>query len=145
MKALCYLSVRATTKSIALIGPNAYPAVPVGGGSGRVEPFVSTSFLQGLSGYLGTSVPVYYARGVPSLSEMAQVTNFLTAPTEGKPRLMRNILRNKELKGTPAIKRIDETRQLPRRNSLGLSSADAVIEVERLTTFLKKREITTSS
>ena len=47
-------------RSIAVIGPNAYPAVPVGGGSARVEPFVATSVLEGISNYLGTAVPVYY-------------------------------------------------------------------------------------
>src|SRR6476659_5558395 len=58
---------KARIKSVAIIGPDAYPAVPVGGGSGRVEPFVATSFLQGLSNYLGTAAQVYYARGIPSL------------------------------------------------------------------------------
>src|SRR6202048_1881570 len=58
-------------RSIAVIGPDAYPAVPVGGGSARVEPFVATSILEGISNYLGGTVPVYYARGLPSLGEMA--------------------------------------------------------------------------
>src|SRR6185437_8795944 len=36
---------KARIKSVAVIGPDAYPAVPVGGGSGRVEPFFATGFL----------------------------------------------------------------------------------------------------
>ena len=40
-------------KSIAVIGPDAYPAQPVGGGSGAVQPFVAVSFLQGIANYLG--------------------------------------------------------------------------------------------
>src|SRR5258705_9631173 len=43
---------KAKIKSVAIIGPNAYPAVPVGGGSARVEPFAATSYLEGLSNYL---------------------------------------------------------------------------------------------
>ena len=35
-------------KSILVVGPDAYPAVPVGGGSARVEPFSSVSYLEGL-------------------------------------------------------------------------------------------------
>ncbi|MEK6282392.1 MAG: glycoside hydrolase family 3 C-terminal domain-containing protein [Acidobacteriota bacterium] len=99
---------KAEIKSVALIGPDAYPAVPVGGGSGRVEPFVAISYLQGLSNYLGTGVQVHYARGVPSLSEMAAATNFSTAATDGKPGLSAEYFSNKDLQGTPALKRIDE-------------------------------------
>src|SRR5579884_412941 len=40
-------------KTIALIGPDAYPAVPVGGGSAQVQPFHAVSFLEGLSNYFG--------------------------------------------------------------------------------------------
>src|SRR5215471_13953833 len=42
-------------KSIAIIGPDAYPPVPVGGGSARVRPFAAVSFLEGISNYLGTA------------------------------------------------------------------------------------------
>src|SRR6266852_9294995 len=65
-------------KSIAVIGPNAYPAVPVGGGSARVQPFSAVSFLEGLGNYFGAG-PVYYDHGVPTLSEMADSTEFHTA------------------------------------------------------------------
>ena len=99
---------KARIKSVAIIGPDAYPAVPVGGGSGRVEPFVATSFLQGLSNYLGTAAQVYYARGIPSLSEMAQATNFSTHTSDGSPGLNAEYFDNKDLKGTPTVKRIDQ-------------------------------------
>src|SRR6266511_1937685 len=62
-------------KSIAIIGPDAYPAVPVGGGSARVEPFTAVSFLEGLSNAPGMAANVYYHRGIPSFGEMAQSTN----------------------------------------------------------------------
>lgn len=94
-------------KSVAIIGPDAYPAVPVGGGSGRVEPFFATSFLQGLSNYLGTTVKVHYARGIPSLNEMARATNFSTHLFDGNSGLTAEYFDNKDLKGTPTVKRID--------------------------------------
>ena len=95
---------KANIKSVAIIGPDAYPAVPVGGGSARVEPFVATSFLQGLSNHLGSAVQVYYARGVPSLGEMAEATNFSTAATGGQPGLNGEYFNSTELKGTPVTR-----------------------------------------
>src|SRR5215211_1438237 len=68
---------RRRLKSVLVVGPNSYPAVPVGGGSARVEPFASVSFMEGISNALApSSVNVYYHRGVPSLGEMAQATAF---------------------------------------------------------------------
>src|SRR5215469_16249550 len=49
-------------KSLAVIGPGAYPGQPVGGGSAGVQPFVAISYLQGLSDYLGNGAKVYYQR-----------------------------------------------------------------------------------
>src|SRR5262249_5490993 len=54
-------------KSIAVIGPDAYPAVPIGGGSARVQPFAAVSFLEGLGNFLDGKIPVYYASGLPTL------------------------------------------------------------------------------
>jgi beta-glucosidase len=68
-------------KTIAVIGPGAYPAVPVGGGSAGVRPFAAVSFLQGISKEFGASVATLYDSGIPSLSELAQRTKFTT--TEG--------------------------------------------------------------
>jgi len=69
---------RAKIKSVAVIGPDAYPAVPVGGGSARVQPFAAVSFLEGVSNYLGAGVPVFFSPGLPTLAEMADATNFST-------------------------------------------------------------------
>ncbi|MFS8085815.1 MAG: glycoside hydrolase family 3 C-terminal domain-containing protein, partial [Acidobacteriota bacterium] len=95
-------------RSIAIIGPNAYPAVPVGGGSARVEPFVATSMLEGLSNYLGTAVPVYYARGLPSLGEMADATSFSTELVDGQPGLRAEYFNSKDLQGTPSETRTEQ-------------------------------------
>src|SRR5262249_30501985 len=94
-------------KSIAIIGPDAYPAVPVGGGSARIEPFAAVSFLEGLGSYLGTAVPTYYSRGGPTLSEMAQATNFLTAATDGQKGLRAEYFENADLTGDHVLTRTE--------------------------------------
>jgi len=68
---------KAKIKSVAVIGPASYPAVPMGGGSGRVEPFAAVSFMEGLSNALGTSANVYHHRGLPTLGEWAEATKFV--------------------------------------------------------------------
>src|ERR1051326_1069214 len=95
-------------KSIAVIGPDAYPAVPVGGGSARVEPFVATSVLQGISDYAGAAVPVYYARGLPSLSDLAEATGFSTEPVNGQPGLRAEYFAGDDLQGKPSIIRTEQ-------------------------------------
>src|SRR6266436_4009110 len=95
-------------RSIAVIGPNAHPAVPVGGGSARVEPFVATSILEGISNYLGSTVPVYYARGLPSLAEMADATSFSTEPVNGQPGLRSEYFDSNDLQGKPSITRTEQ-------------------------------------
>ena len=94
-------------KSIAVIGPNAYPAVPVGGGSARVEPFAAVSFLEGLGNYPGTTMPIYYARGVPTLGEMAEATNFLTAAAGGQKGLRAEYFQSADLTGNPGLTRTE--------------------------------------
>ena len=98
---------RTRIKSIALIGPDGYPAVPVGGGSARVEPFAAPSFLEGLSNYLGSAAQVYYARGLPSSAEMAQATDFTTSETNGQPGMRADYFSNANLEATPALSRTD--------------------------------------
>ena len=44
-------------KTIAVLGPTAFPAVPVGGGSARVEPFNAVSFLEGIGNLGGEIAP----------------------------------------------------------------------------------------
>ncbi len=95
-------------KAIAVIGPDAYPAVPVGGGSAGVQPFASTSYLEGLSNYLGTGAQVYYTRGLPSLSEMAEATGFQTAESNGQPGLRAEYFNNPDLQGNAAVTRTEQ-------------------------------------
>lgn len=96
------------TRSIAIIGPSAFPAVPVGGGSARVEPFRAISFMEGLSNAVAPATSVYYHRGIPSLGEMAQATNFTTAVTEGQPGLRSEYFSSRDLTGAPSVTRIEQ-------------------------------------
>jgi beta-glucosidase len=99
---------KAQIKSIAVIGPDAYPAQPVGGGSGAVQPFVAVSFLQGIANYLGTGAKVYYAAGVPTLEEMAGLTKFTTEASGGKPGLKAEFYDNATLSGKPGVERVQK-------------------------------------
>src|SRR5262249_1266523 len=94
-------------RSIAIIGPNAYPAVPDGGGSARVQPFAAVSVLEGISHYLGSSVKTYYSRGIPTLGEMADATSFSTAP-DGGPGLKAEYFADAELQGAPFVTRTEQ-------------------------------------
>src|SRR5580692_911326 len=45
-------------RSIAVIGPDAYPAQPGGGGSAEAKPFTPVSYLEGIANYLAGGVKV---------------------------------------------------------------------------------------
>jgi beta-glucosidase len=95
-------------KSIAVIGPDAHPAQPVGGGSGAVQPFGAVGFLQGIANYLGAGAKVYYEAGIPTLDEMAKQTKFTTEASGGKAGLKAEFFDNANLAGKPAIERVDK-------------------------------------
>ncbi|PYS59361.1 MAG: glycoside hydrolase [Acidobacteria bacterium] len=99
---------RAQIKSIAVLGPDAYPAVPVGGGSARVQPFAAVSFLEGISNY-PVAVRTFHLRlrGLPTLAEMAQATNLSTAATDGKDGVVAEYFSNPDLQGSPAATRTE--------------------------------------
>lgn len=97
-----------TIKSVAVIGPDAYPAQVVGGGSAAVQPFAAVSFLEGLASHLGGSAKVYYQRGLPTLSEMANGTAFSTDAGGRQPGIEAEYFSNPNLSGAPAIRRADK-------------------------------------
>lgn len=68
-------------KTIAVLGPDAWPPVTGGGGSSQVTPYAASSVLTGLSDSYRGKVKVLYARGVPPMDEMLSKTEFkLPAP-----------------------------------------------------------------
>ncbi|MDQ3918361.1 MAG: glycoside hydrolase family 3 C-terminal domain-containing protein [Acidobacteriota bacterium] len=96
---------KSRVKTVLVVGPDAYPAVPVGGGSAGVQPFAAVSFLEGLSNTLGPAVKVLYNRGIPTLGEMADATDFTNAATNGKPGLTAEYFKGEELQGQPVVTR----------------------------------------
>jgi len=98
---------RQKIKTVAVIGPDAYPAVPLGGGSATIPTYYTVSFLQGVGDYLGTSGAVYHARGILSLNNVAAGTRFSTAATQGQPGLTAELFDREDLSGTPTSTRVD--------------------------------------
>lgn len=99
---------RKRLRTILVVGPDAYPAVPVGGGSARVEPFAAVSFLEGLSNALGSKVNVLYHRGIPTLSELAESTEFKTAAdSNAQPGLRVDYFSGEALTGNPVVTRTE--------------------------------------
>jgi beta-glucosidase len=93
-------------KTVAILGPDAYPAVISGGGSAESKPFNSVSYLEGISNRLGTKVNVLYGVDVPVLDEVFENSDFVTSPG-GEPGLKAEYFSNQDLKGPPALARTD--------------------------------------
>jgi len=94
-------------KTIAVLGPDAYPAVIGGGGSSLTKPFNSVSYLEGISNYLGENGRVLYATDDASLDEIVKATEFVISPG-GTIGLRGQYFNNDSLEGEPALARTDE-------------------------------------
>lgn len=101
-------------KSIAVIGPDAYPGVPVGGGSAQVAPFGTVSFLEGISQYLGPQVAVYYRQGVPRIQEIIESTDYVRKAGEWGG-VKAEYFANANWSGTSAVTRPEEHMELDPR------------------------------
>ena len=62
--------------TLAVLGPDAWPAVPGAGGSSHTDAFAPISIMTGLSNTLAGKVKVLYAAGLPSATELMQRTEF---------------------------------------------------------------------
>jgi len=60
----------AKVKTIAVIGPDAWPAVPGGGGSSEATPFAAVSIVAGITDLVGPNVHVLYSRGLPEMNDV---------------------------------------------------------------------------
>ncbi|HEV2215845.1 MAG TPA: glycoside hydrolase family 3 C-terminal domain-containing protein [Terracidiphilus sp.] len=63
-------------KTIAIIGPDAWPAVPGGGGSSTATAFAPVSFVTGIGNLLGPNVRLLYTRGLPDMNEVFYRTHW---------------------------------------------------------------------
>jgi beta-glucosidase len=66
----------AKVRTIAVIGPNAYPAVTGGGGSSEATAFEPVSVLTGIANVAGPHVSVLYSRGLPAMIDVFQKTDW---------------------------------------------------------------------
>jgi beta-glucosidase len=62
--------------TLAVLGPDAWPAEPGGGGSSHVDAYAPVSIMTGLSNGLTGKVKVLYAGGLPTVTEVFQETEF---------------------------------------------------------------------
>lgn len=98
---------RSKIKTIAVLGPNAYPAVFGGGGSSLTKPFNSASFLEGISDVAGKDVRVLYLAEATPLDTIVTHTQFVATPG-GVPGLTGEYFDNEEFQGKPELVRTDQ-------------------------------------
>ncbi len=99
---------KAKLKSIAVIGPDAFPAVVGGSGSSQTTPFRAASFLEAISDALaGAGTKVFYSAGSPKPGDVFDATKFTTTVEGGQAGLVGEYFNNKNLQGPPALTRTD--------------------------------------
>ncbi len=99
----------AKVKTIAVIGPNAFPAIPTAGGSGQVAVFSDVSALKGISDRLGLNANVLYDRGVPKLSILSMRSGFSQFADKFVPGLTVETFDNDKFEGKPVATRTEMT------------------------------------
>jgi beta-glucosidase len=75
--------------TIAVLGPDAYPAVPGAGGSSHVDAFAPVSFMTGLSDALYPGIKVLWSSGIVSPEDVFKNTKWCTDATCQHPGLNR--------------------------------------------------------
>jgi beta-glucosidase len=96
-------------KTVAVIGPDAFPAIPTAGGSGQVPTFSEVSALKGISDRLGLKGNVLYDRGLSSLGIIAMRSGFTVEPDKFVPGLTVDTYDNREFSGKPIGTHIEMT------------------------------------
>lgn len=69
-------------KTIAIIGPNAWPAVTGGGGSSQADAFQPVSIVTGIANLVGPDTRVLYSRGLPEMNDVFGQTHWETGLQE---------------------------------------------------------------
>jgi beta-glucosidase len=98
---------RSRIKQIAVIGPNAHPAVTGGGGSSHISPDHTVSVFDGVSTLAGSGIAVNYLPGIVPVTDSVFSTSTFTAPDGKTPGLQGSYFSNQNLKGAPAFTQID--------------------------------------
>ena len=96
-------------KSIAVIGPNGDVAQMAGGGSGYLKGIYGVSPLKGIRKKVGHSIQVSFARGIrPVSTELPILSARYYRLPDGRPGVYAEYFNNKELRGKPALTRIEK-------------------------------------
>jgi beta-glucosidase len=85
----------ARIKTIAVVGPDAWPAVPGGGGSSQATPFDAVSIVSGITNLVGPDVRILYSRGLPEMMDVFGRTHWEGGMQEAT-------YPSKDFTGTPA-------------------------------------------
>jgi beta-glucosidase len=99
----------AKVKTIAVIGPDAFPAIPTAGGSGMVPTFSEVSILKGISDRLRASANVLYDRGVAKLSVLSMRSAFSLQSDKFVQGLTVDTFDNDKFEGKPVATRTEMT------------------------------------
>jgi len=86
----------AKIRTIAVIGPDAWPTVPGGGGSSQATPFEPVSIVTGIAALVGPKVHVLYTRGLPEMNEIFWRTHWAEA-------VQQSTFPSKDFSGTPEM------------------------------------------
>ncbi|GLQ91246.1 beta-glucosidase [Dyella acidisoli] len=95
----------ASVKTVAVIGPNADPAISSAGGSSHIDVFQAQSVLTGITHVAGDKVRVLYSRGLPSAMDVFKKSTFSTS--DGKSGLLKETFVNDDFQGKPASSTVD--------------------------------------
>lgn len=110
-------------KTVAVIGPLAYPAQPVGGGSAQVQPFHAVSFMEGVSRQLtAAGSKVLYNQGIPFLSDILQDTELRGAAKNGTAGVNAEYFASKDLTGAASVTQFEPRDSWPRAPETWLSA-----------------------
>ncbi|MGA9670470.1 MAG: glycoside hydrolase family 3 C-terminal domain-containing protein [Terracidiphilus sp.] len=116
-------------KTIAVIGPDAFPAIPTAGGSGLVPTFSEVSAIKGISDRLGVKANVLYDEGVPKLKILSMRSGFSLVPDKYVGGLTVDTFDNDKFEGKPVATKTQMTA------STGQSTLSAIEMQEVITSI----------
>ena len=88
-------------RTLAVIGPDAWPTVAGAGGSSHVTPFADVSIMTGLANYQGGKVKVLYVRGLPEVADLFRETKFSATQPEHSVKI--ETFANADFQGAPDV------------------------------------------
>src|ERR1035438_7826850 len=106
----------AKIKTIAVIGPDAWPAVIGGGGSSEAQAFEPVSILTGIANLAGPNVRILYSRGLPEMNDLFRNTRW-DGPVEVATYPNRDFTGTPEIATTPSIGDFRRERRGPRNET----------------------------